>query len=103
MGDDQLCFLINFCTMHDYDNHPPAPALPTAVGIAFPLPPKGCPRQKGDTPEQHAMTMTETTKPSNNHTNLSSDGLKRTIGVWWLSAIIANIMVGAWISDLPAI
>jgi len=42
------------------------------------------------------------TTPVNN-TTLSSDGLKRTIGVWGLSANIVNVVVGAGIFALPAI
>jgi amino acid transporter len=49
------------------------------------------------------MNITESTAPDNNQTTLSSDGLKRTIGVWGLSANIVNIMVGAGIFVLPAI
>src|SRR6056297_1049914 len=47
--------------------------------------------------------MTESTTPPDLQTTLSSDGLKRTIGVWGLSANIVNIMVGAGIFVLPAI
>jgi len=47
--------------------------------------------------------MTESTTPPDHQTTLSSDGLKRTIGVWGLSANIVNIMVGAGIFVLPAI
>ena len=47
--------------------------------------------------------MTEPTTPPSNQTTLSSDGLKRTIGVWGLSANIVNIVVGAGIFVLPAI
>jgi len=47
--------------------------------------------------------MSNSTTPPNNQTTLSSDGLKRTIGVWGLSANIVNIMVGAGIFVLPAI
>jgi APA family basic amino acid/polyamine antiporter len=48
------------------------------------------------------MNKTTTTTPNNN-TTLSSDGLKRVIGVWGLSANIVNIVVGAGIFVLPAI
>lgn len=47
--------------------------------------------------------MTEPTAPDGNQSTLSSDGLKRSIGVWGLSANIVNIMVGAGIFVLPAI
>jgi amino acid transporter len=47
--------------------------------------------------------MTEPEVPLNNQTTLSSDGLKRTIGVWGLSANIVNIVVGTGIFVLPAI
>jgi basic amino acid/polyamine antiporter, APA family len=41
--------------------------------------------------------------PSTNHATLSSDGLKRTVGVWGLSANIVNLTVGGGIFILPAI
>jgi len=47
--------------------------------------------------------MTEPTTPASNQTTLSSDGLKRTIGVWGMSANIVNIVVGSGIFVLPAI
>lgn len=47
--------------------------------------------------------MTEPITPPKNETTLSSDGLKRTIGVWGLSANIVNVVVGAGIFALPAI
>ncbi|WP_340104321.1 APC family permease [Rhodohalobacter sp. 8-1] len=47
--------------------------------------------------------MTEPEMPLNNQTTLSSDGLKRTISVWGLSANIVNIVVGTGIFVLPAI
>jgi basic amino acid/polyamine antiporter, APA family len=42
-------------------------------------------------------------KPLTNHATISSDGLKRTIGAWGLSANIVNTTVGAGIFVLPAI
>lgn len=47
--------------------------------------------------------MTKPTTPPRNETTISSDGLKRTIGVWGLSANIINVVVGAGIFALPAI
>jgi amino acid transporter len=41
--------------------------------------------------------------PSANHATLSSDGLKRTVGVWGLSANIVNLTIGGGIFILPAI
>ena len=42
MGDDQLCFRTMFGEHRNLESHPPAHS------VRFPLPPKGCPRQKGD-------------------------------------------------------